>query len=87
MVFCLGTEGSKSSLLRNGWFECFSVKELKVPMVPYLEMGVSHVFLFRNCRFQWLTIWKWVGAWVFCLGTEVSKGSLYRDGWFQWFSV
>ena len=30
------------------WFRCFSVKELKVPMVPYLEMGVSHVFLFRN---------------------------------------
>ena len=48
MVFCLGTEGSKSSLLRNGWFQCFSVKELKVKMVPYLEIGVSHVFLFRN---------------------------------------
>ena len=45
---CLGTEGSKSSLLRNRWFQCFSEKELKVPMVPYLEMGVSHVFLFRN---------------------------------------
>ena len=25
-----------------------SVKELKVPMVPYLEMDDSHVFLFRN---------------------------------------
>ena len=48
VVLCLGTEGSKSSLLRNGWFQCFSVKELKVPMVPYLEMGISHVFLFRN---------------------------------------
>ena len=44
----LGTEGSKSSLLRNGWFQCFSVMELKVPLVPYLEVGVSHVFLFRN---------------------------------------
>ena len=44
MGFRLGTEGSKSSLLRN----CFSVKELKVPVVPFLEMGVSHIFLFRN---------------------------------------
>ena len=34
--------------LGNGWFQCFSVKDLKVPMVPYLEMGVSHVFLFIN---------------------------------------
>ena len=48
MVFCLGTEGSKSSLLINGWFQLFSVKELKVPMVPYLEIDVAHVFLFRN---------------------------------------
>ena len=46
--FPLGTEGSKSSLIRNGWFQCFSVKELKVPMVPFLEMGVSHIFLFSN---------------------------------------
>ena len=58
MVFCLGTVGSLSSLFRNRWFQCFSVKELKVPMVPYLEMGVPMVFclgtegskgsLFRN---------------------------------------
>ena len=41
MVFCLGTEVSKSSLSRNGWFQCFSVKELKVPMVNYVEMGRS----------------------------------------------
>ena len=32
MDFCLGTEGFKSSQLRNGWFQCFFVKELKVPM-------------------------------------------------------
>ena len=38
IVFCLGTEGSKGSLFRNGGFCCFSVKELKVPKVPYLEM-------------------------------------------------
>ena len=47
-VFCLGTEGSKGSLFRNGWFQWFSVWELKVPMVPYLEMGGSNVFLYRN---------------------------------------
>ena len=66
MVFCLGTEGSKGSLHRNGWFQCFSVKELKVPMVSYLEIGVSHVFclgtecskgsLFRNRLFQWFSV-------------------------------
>ena len=48
LFFCLGTEGSKGSLLRNGWFQWFSVLELKFPKVKYLEMGVSHVFLFRN---------------------------------------
>ena len=48
MFFCLGTEGSNGSLFRNGWFKCFSVKELKVPMVPYLEMDVSNGFLFGN---------------------------------------
>ena len=36
------------SLFRNGWFQCLSVWELKVPMVPYLEMGGSNGFLFRN---------------------------------------
>ena len=48
MFFCLGTEGSKGSLFRNVWFQCFSDQELKVPKVPYLEMGVSNDFLFRN---------------------------------------
>ena len=48
MDFCLGTEGSKISLLIIGWFECFSAKELKAVMVPYLEMGVSRLFLFRS---------------------------------------
>ena len=46
--FSLGTEGSNGSLFRNGWFQCSSVYELKVPMVSYLEMGDSHVFLFGN---------------------------------------
>ena len=54
MVFCLGTEGSKGSLFRNGWFQWFSVQELKVPKVPYLEMGGSNGFLFKigraSCR-------------------------------------
>ena len=45
MFFCLGTEGSNGSLFRNWWFQWFDVWELKVPMVPYLEMGGSNVFL------------------------------------------
>ena len=48
MVSCLGTEGSNGSLFRNVCFTCFSVEELKVPKVPYLEMRGSNVFLFRN---------------------------------------
>ena len=40
----LGTEGSTGSLFRNVKFQCFSVWELKVPKVPYLEMGSSNVF-------------------------------------------
>ena len=48
MVFCLGTGGSKGSLFRNGWFQWFSVSELKVPIVNYLEMVGSNVFMFRN---------------------------------------
>ena len=35
MFSCLGAEGSKGSLFRNGWLQCFS----------YLEMGGSNVFL------------------------------------------
>ena len=30
------------------WFQWFYVWELKVPMVPYLEMGGPNGFLFRN---------------------------------------
>ena len=48
MFSCIGAESSKGSIFRNGWFQCFSVYELKVPMVPSLEMGGSNVFLFRN---------------------------------------
>ena len=48
MFFCLGTEGSNGSLFRNGWIQWFYVLELKVPMVPYLEMGGSNVFFYRN---------------------------------------
>ena len=47
MVFCLGTEVSNDSLFINGWFHWFSVKELKVPIVNYLEMGGSIIFLFN----------------------------------------
>ena len=48
MVFCLGTKGYKGSLFRDGWFHWFSVWELKVSKVPYLEMGGSNGFLLRN---------------------------------------
>ena len=48
MVFCLGTEDSNGSLFRNGWFQCFIVKELKVPKDPYSEKGGSNVFLIKN---------------------------------------
>ena len=41
MFSCIGTEGSKRSLFKTGWFQCFSFKELKVPKVPCLEMGRS----------------------------------------------
>ena len=52
---------SSDLLLRNGGFQWFSVKELKVPMVPYLEMGGSNVFCLRSeerrvgkeCRSRW----------------------------------
>ena len=47
-ISCLGAEGSKGYLFRNGRFQWSSVWELKVPMVPFLEMGGSDVFLFRN---------------------------------------
>ena len=48
MFLSLGTEGSNGSLLRNGWFQWFSVWGPKVPMVPSLEMGGFNVFLYRN---------------------------------------
>ena len=48
MAFCLGTERSNGSLFRVGWFRLFSVYELKVPMIPYLETGGSNGFLFGN---------------------------------------
>ena len=48
MFFSLGDEGSEGSLFRNGWFQYFSVTELNVPEVPYLEIGGSNVFLSRS---------------------------------------
>ena len=54
-VFYLGSEGSKGSLFRNGWFHWFSVKELKVPKVPYLEMGgrSEERRVGKECRSRW----------------------------------
>ena len=67
MVFFLGTEGSKGSLFRNGWFQRFSVWVLMVPMVNYLEIVVPMVFclgtegskgsIFRNGWIQWFFVW------------------------------
>ena len=65
MVFCLGTVGSKGSLFRNGWFQWFSVLELKVPMVNYLEMGGSNGFLLRNLRLKWFPFKNFGGSNVF----------------------
>ena len=57
MVFCLGTKGSKGSLFRNRWFQLFSVYEVKVPMVNYLEMGGSNRSeerrVGKECRSRW----------------------------------
>ena len=50
MFFCLGIEGSKDSLLRNGWFQYFSVLEFEVPMGLYLEMCGSNVFSVRELK-------------------------------------
>ena len=46
VFFYLRTEGSKGSLFRNRWFQCFSVEELKV------QKGS----LFRNWWFQWVSV-------------------------------
>ena len=51
MYSCLETEFSKGYLFRNGWFRRFSVYELKVPKVPYLEMGGSNAFLSEKLWF------------------------------------
>ena len=87
MVFCLGTEGIKSSLIRNGWFQCFSVKEVKVPKVPYLKIVVPMVFCLGTESIKSSLFKNWVVPMFFCLGTQGSEGSLLRNGWFQWFSV
>ena len=42
------TEGSSGSLFRDGYFQCFPVKKLRVQKVPHLKIGGSNVFLFRN---------------------------------------
>ena len=50
MFSCIGAEGTKGSLFRNGWLQWFSVQVLNVPMVPYLEMGGSHVFSVQELK-------------------------------------
>ena len=68
MFFCLGTEGSIYSLFSNGWFRWFSVKELKVPMVPDLETGVSHVFSVKELKVPKVPYLELCGSNVFLLG-------------------
>ena len=87
MVFCLGTEGSNCSLFRNGWFQCFLVWELKVPMFPYLEMGGSKWFSLEELKVPMVPCLEMVDSMLSCLGAEGSKGSLFRNGWFQCLSV
>ena len=67
MVFCLGTIGSKGSLFRNGWLHCFSVWELKVPKVPYLEMGFFQCFPAKELKVQKVPYLEMGGSNVFLL--------------------
>ena len=83
--------GSKSSLFRNGWFQCFSVKELKVPMVPYLHVKrVFHMFFclgtegskgsqFGNVWFQWFFVLELKVPKVPYLEMGGSYGFLFRN--------
>ena len=74
MFFCLGTEGSnEGSEGSNGLgteglgtkvptlnLEPIQVLNREPKQVPYLEMVGSNGFLFRDLRFQWFPILKWV---------------------------
>ena len=55
MFFCLGIEGSKNSIFRNGWFQWFSVQDLKVPVVNNSEMGgrSEERRVGKECRSRW----------------------------------
>ena len=44
-IYTLSLHDALPILIRNGWFQWFSVWELKVPMVPYLEIGWFQSFL------------------------------------------
>ena len=90
MFKCIGTKGSKGILFRNGWFQCFSVKELNVRKVPYLEMGHSIIFfclgtevskgsLFRNGKFQCFSVWELKVPMVPYLEMGGSNGFLFRN--------
>ena len=73
MVFCLGTEGSNGLLFRNGWLQWFSVQELKVQTVPYLEMDGSIVFSFQELKVPKVPYLEMGGSNGFRLGTEGSN--------------
>ena len=79
MFSCIGTEGSKGSLLRNGWFKCFSVKELKVPKVPYLEMGGSNVLDRKSTRLN--SSHLVISYAVFCVKKTSTKANVHEAIW------
>ena len=48
MFSCFGSYGSNGFLFSYGCLHWFSVLELKVPMVPYLDMGGSNGLMFGS---------------------------------------
>ena len=62
-------------------------EQLALIWFAYFEMGRSYVSRLSSDLFQWFPIYKCVVPMFFCLGTEGSNGSLFRNGWFQCFPV
>ena len=69
MDFCLGTEGSKGSLFRNGWFQWFF----------YLGTEGSKGSLFRIGWFQRFSLKELKVPMVNYLEMGGSNGSLFRN--------
>ena len=94
---CLGTEVSKGSVFRNGWFQRFSVQELKALKFPFLEMcscniswlgtEASNGSLFRNGWFQRFSVQNLRVRIVPYLEMGCFNVFLSRKLWFQCFLV